>query len=131
LSQGYLRAHHRTNYTLIPYIPSYTLEGYKKSVPDLVKTNRSQTVLLGRVLPDAVNLGYKNMEGSVIHAVNDTPVKDLRHLMQLIENAMGKYLKIETDFGNVIMLDLAKARARNQQILQKYQIYSDRSAEFK
>jgi len=131
LSQGYLRAYHRTNYTLIPYIPSYTLEGYKKSVPDLVKTNRSQTVLLGRVLPDAVNLGYKNMEGSVIHAVNDTPVKDLRHLMQLIENAVGKYLKIETDFGNVIMLDLPKARARNEQILQKYQIYSDRSTEFK
>ncbi|WP_455365362.1 S1C family serine protease [Kaarinaea lacus] len=131
LSQGYLRAHHRTNYTLIPYIPSYTLEGYKKSVPDLVKTNRLQTVLLGRVLPDAVNLGYKNMEGMVIHAVNDTPVKDLRHLTQLIENAVGDYLKIETDFGNVIMLDLAKARSRNQQILQKYQIYSDRSAELK
>ncbi|KPJ92009.1 MAG: hypothetical protein AMJ55_10450 [Gammaproteobacteria bacterium SG8_15] len=83
------------------------------------------------MLPDAVNLGYKNMEGSVIHAVNDTPVKDLRHLMQLIENAVGKYLKIETDFGNVIMLDLPKARARNEQILQKYQIYSDRSTEFK
>ena len=131
LSQGYLRAHHRTNYTLIPYIPAYTLEGYRKSVPDLVKTNRKQTVLLGRVLPDAVNLGYKNMEGMVIHAVNDTPVKDLDHLTQLIENADGEYLKIETDFGNVIMLDLAKARSRNQKILQKYQIYSDRSEELK
>jgi S1-C subfamily serine protease len=131
LSQGYLRAHSRSIYTLIPYIPSYTLEGYRKSVPNLVKTNRLQTVMLGRVLPDAVNLGYKNMEDSVIHAVNDTPVKDLRHLTQLIENAVGKYLKIETDFGSVIVLDLAKARDRNQQILQKYQIYSDRSAELK
>jgi len=131
LSQGYLRAHHRSNYTLIPYISAYTLEGYNKSVPDLVKTSREQTVLLGRVLPDAVNLGYKNMEGMVIHAVNDTPVKDLGHLTHLIENADGDHLKIETDFGNVIMLDLAKARARNQQILQKYQIYSDRSEELK
>ncbi|WP_455208226.1 S1C family serine protease [Kaarinaea lacus] len=131
LSQGYLKAHHRTNFTLVPYIPGYTLEGYKKLVPDLVKTNRPQTILLGRVLPDAVNLGYKNMEGSVIHAVNDTPVKDLTHLTQLIENADGKYLKLETDFGNVIVLDLAKARARNHQILQKYQIYNDRSEDLK
>ncbi|WP_455220154.1 S1C family serine protease [Kaarinaea lacus] len=131
LSQGYLKSHHRTTYGLIPYLPHYTLEGYKKSVPDLVKTGRAQTIVLSRVLPDAISQGYKNMEGSVIHSVNDTPVKDLKHLSVLIENASGKYLKFETDFGHTIILDLEQARSKNQDILQKYQIHSDRSPELK
>ena len=131
LSQGFLKSHHRTTYGLIPYLPNYTLEGYKKSVPDLVKTGRAQTIVLSRVLPDTISQGYKNMEGSVIHSINDTPVTDLKHLTVLIENASGKFLRIKTDFGHTIILDLAKARSRNQEILQKYQVYSDRSPDLK
>jgi S1-C subfamily serine protease len=131
LSQGFLKSHHRTTYGLIPYLPHYTLEGYRKSVPDLVKTGRAQTIVLSRVLPDTISQGYKNMEGSVIHSINGEPVKDLKHLTALIENANGKFLKIETDFGHTIILDLAKARSRNQNILQKYQIHSDRTPDLK
>ena len=127
LSQGYLQSHHQTTYGLIPYLPNYTLEGYKKSVPDLVNTGRTQTIVLSRVLPDAISQGYKNMEGSIIHSINGTPVKDLNHLTTLIANASDKYLKIETDFGHSIVLNLVDARARNQEILLKYQVYSDRS----
>ena len=127
LSQGYLSTHHQAFYPLIPYLPHYTLEGYKKAVPDLVKTNRKQIIVLSRVLPDALNQGYKNMEGSVIYSVNGTPIKDLKHLTNLIENANGEYLKIRTDFGNHIIINLAKARERNQKILDNYQVHNDRS----
>lgn len=127
LSQGYLKTHHNTSYVLVPYIPQYTLQGYKKSVPDLINSKRREILILSRVLPDALNQGYKNMEGSVIYSVNDVEVKDLGHLAELIENAKGEYLKLKTDFGYIITLDLAQARKRNPLILKNYQVYSDRN----
>ena len=127
LSHGYMRAHHRSSYNLLSYVPQYTLEGYKKSVPDRIKTNREQIIVLGRVLPDAINQGYKDMESSVIYSVNNEPVKNLKHLATLIEKAEGKYLNLETDFGNRIILNLKQARKKNQVILQNYQVFNDRS----
>lgn len=130
LSQGYLKTHTQASVVLIPYIPQYTLQGYRKATPDLINIKHPQIIILSRVLPDALNQGYKNMEGSVIYSVNGTQVKDLNHLARLIENAQGQYLKIQTDFGNVITLDLGQARARNPVILKNYQVYSDRNLNY-
>ena len=127
LSQGYLKTHRRASYTMIPYIPQYTLQGYRKATPELINIKHPQIIVVSRVLPDALNQGYKNMEGSVVYSVNGTEVKDLKHLIKLVENASGEYLQIRTDFGNLITLDLAQARERNPVILRNYQVHSDRN----
>jgi hypothetical protein len=103
------------------------LENYRKLIPDRIKSNRDQVVVLSRVLPDAINQGYKNMEHSVVYSINGTIVKDMPHLIKLIEAVDEPYLKIITDFGNLITLDMKKARKRNDTILKKYQVYVDRS----
>jgi S1-C subfamily serine protease len=131
LSNGYLTAHHNAQYFMLSYIPEYTLEGYRKLIPDRIKTEREQVVVLSRVLPDAINQGYKNMEHSVVHSVNGTMVKDMKHLIKLIEGVHEPYLKIITDFGNVITMDLKKARKRDDTILKKYQVYVDRSPDLR
>ncbi|MGD8591203.1 MAG: serine protease [Gammaproteobacteria bacterium] len=127
LSNGYLTANHNAQYFMLSYIPEYTLEGYRKLIPDRIKSERHQVVVLSRVLPDAINQGYKNMEHSVVYSVNGTVVKDMNHLIKLIEAVNEPYLKIITDFGNLITLDMKKARKRNETILKKYQVYVDRS----
>ncbi|MGD8559292.1 MAG: serine protease [Gammaproteobacteria bacterium] len=127
LSQGYLKTHRRASYTMIPYIPQYTLQGYRKATPELINIKHPQIIVLSRVLPDALNQGYKNMEGSIVFSVNGTEVKDLQHLIQLIEAASGDFLEIRTDFGNLITLDLSQARERNPVILRNYQVHSDRN----
>ena len=127
LSNGYLTANHNAQYFMLSYIPEYTLEGYRKLIPDRLKSERHQVVVLSRVLPDAINQGYKNMEHSVVYSVNGTVVKDMNHLIKLIEAVNEPYLKIITDFGNLITLDMKKARKRNETILKKYQVYVDRS----
>ena len=127
LSNGYLSANPSAQYFMLSYIPEYTLENYRKLIPDRIKSNRDQVVVLSRVLPDAINQGYKNMEHSVVYSINGTIVKDMPHLIKLIEAVDEPYLKIITDFGNLITLDMKKARKRNDTILKKYQVYVDRS----
>ena len=67
------------------------------------------------------------MESSVIYSVDGTAVKDLKHLITLIESAKGPFIKITTDYGNIIVLELEKARKKNDKILQNYQVSADRS----
>lgn len=131
LSNGYLAAHHNSRYFMTPYIPDYTMEGYRKLIPDRIKSQPDQVIVLSRVLPDAINQGYKNMEHSVVYSVNSTTVKDMRHLIKLIETADTPYLKITTDFGNIIIMDRKTAQKRNAIILEKYQVYVDRSSDLK
>jgi len=131
LSNGYLTAYHNAQYFMLSYIPEYTLEGYRKLIPERIKSDRGQVIVLSRVLPDAINQGYKNMEHSVVYSVNGTVVKDMPHLIQLIEAVNTPYLEIITDFGNVITLDLKKARKRHDTILEKYQVYVDRSPDLR
>ncbi|WP_455212639.1 PDZ domain-containing protein [Kaarinaea lacus] len=131
LSNGYLTAHHNAQYFMLSYIPEYTLEGYRKLIPDRIKSERDQVIVLSRVLPDAINQGYKNMEHSVVYSVNGTVVKNMPHLIELIESVEGPYLTIITDFGNLITLDLKKSRKRHETILDKYQVYVDRSPDLR
>jgi hypothetical protein len=115
----------------VSYLPDYTLQGYKKLAPERIKSDRDQVIILTRVLPDAVNHGYKNMESSVIHSINGKPVKDMAHLIALIEKSKQANLKIITDYGNVILLERKVAKVRNELILQKYQINVDRSPDLR
>jgi hypothetical protein len=131
LSNGYMKAHHEAQYNLISYIPEYTMAGYRKQIPPRITSQRDQTIVLSTVLPHAINRGYKNMESSVIYSVNGTVVKDLKHLTQLVESASEPYLNITTDYGNIIALDLKKARKANQRIMQNYQVSADRSPNLK
>ncbi|MDH5323915.1 MAG: serine protease [Gammaproteobacteria bacterium] len=131
LTRGYLAAHHNAQYNMIPHIPEYTLQGYKKSIPNRIQSSRDQVIVLSRVLPDVVNHGYKNMENTVVHSINGTVVKDMKHLIQLIEKASDNYLSVVTEFGNQLALDLKQSRSRNQKILDNYQVHVDRSPDLR
>lgn len=131
LTSGYLKTARGAQYSLLSYIPDYTLQGYRKLIPDRFSNDRKQVVILTTVLPDAINRGYKDMESSVIYAVNNVPVKDMKNLIHLIETAKGPYLTLTTDYGNLITVDLAKARKKNKRILQNYQISMDRSPDLR
>ena len=127
LTGDYLKSHHESQFSLLSYIPEYTLEGYEKQIPDRIAYNRKQTIVISRVLPDTINQGYKDMEGAVIYSVDDTPVRDMRHLIELVQHPRGKYIKFVTDFGSLMVFDLNATKLRNEKILKNYQIYNDRS----
>jgi S1-C subfamily serine protease len=95
-------------------------------VHNLVTKARREIVLLGQVLPHAVNRGYQDWGGETVRLVNGVVPRDLKHLASIIDSAQGKWLRIVTGDGWVLTLDLDAARRANSQILQAYGIVQDR-----
>ena len=94
----------------------------------VVTAERRQVVILSAVLPDPVARGYLDWESVVVRSVDGTVPRDLAHLAELVDRASGKFLRIETEDGFVMILDVQAARDAAPRILAKYGIARDRSA---
>lgn len=88
-----------------------------------------QVVILAKVLADDVNIGYHTYMDGVIVAVNGVDVIDLKDLIAAIENNKGSFHVFEDSKGHRLILDRLKADNRGPEILRRYKIVSDRSAD--
>jgi hypothetical protein len=74
---------------------------------------RQRIVVISRVLPDPVNLGYQDLEPLIVSQVNGKPAKDLAAVVAALKEPQGDFIVIETVPGQStsrIVLD-AKAVA--------------------
>jgi len=94
----------------------------------VVTAERRQVVILSAVLPDPVGRGYLDWESVVVRSIDGVVPRDLAHLAEVVDHATGKWLRVEAEDGNVMILDVAAARAAGPRILTKYGIAHDRSA---
>jgi S1-C subfamily serine protease len=88
---------------------------------------RTEAVILQKVLADAVNQGYSELESLVVERVNGEPVKNLRHLIEMVETSRGDFVQFETTHGLQIVLDRAEVRTRHPVILERFKVPQDRS----
>ncbi|MEM7437448.1 MAG: trypsin-like peptidase domain-containing protein [Myxococcota bacterium] len=93
---------------------------------NVVTKERREVILLQRILPDRVNRGYQRWGGEIVHRVNGVVPRDLDHLVDLIEHAQGRWLRLVLSGGYVLTLDLKEARASASRILDSYGIPEDR-----
>jgi len=77
------------------------------------------------VLSDETNVGYDEFYYEVITEVNGERVRDLNHLVALLERCEG-VVELRTHEKGWIVLDGAQVRARNQELLRSYQVPADR-----
>jgi S1-C subfamily serine protease len=84
-------------------------------------------VVLCGILPASVNAGYQGMEESLIVEADGQPVRNLRHLVEIIESKQSGLLLLETHCGEQIALDRERARREGPRILALYQVVADRS----
>ena len=103
------------------------LAGYADSKA-VVTAERRQVVILSTVLPDAVARGYLDWESVVVRSVDGVVPRDLAHLCELVDHAAGKWLRVESEEGFVMVIDVDAARRAAPRILEKYGIAHDRSA---
>jgi S1-C subfamily serine protease len=61
--------------------------------PDL----QELVVLSSPFFPHKLSIGYSNQMGSVLHSVNGTPVKSLKHLVELLRDLKDPYVTLEFD----------------------------------
>lgn len=87
----------------------------------------SGLVVLTMVLGDEVNIGYQHIITELVSSVNGVKVRNLRHLIKLLEEKKDGYAIIRFHQENrPMVLDLKQFRAATPRILQKYQLPADR-----
>ena len=86
-----------------------------------------QLVVLVRVLPFDVNLGYSDAVNEIIVKVNGEKYKDFKDFAQKVKNVKSEFIIFENDKGDEIVLDVKEVAAQREQLMQNYNISSDMS----
>jgi len=83
---------------------------------------RSRIVILNRVLPASVNVGYHDKGNLVLLAVNGTPIRGLKHFKQVVESAKDRFLKFNFQGGDTVVLDRQWVAETSDSILKTYNV---------
>lgn len=86
-----------------------------------------ELVILQTVLTDKVNNGIQACRLEPVEAVNGEPVRNLRHLAELVDACRTGFITFKLANGIPIMLDARKLREATPRILERYRIPADRS----
>ena len=105
--------------------------GYYVNYRNLRTSERRQIILLSKVLATPLTRGYQGWRDAIVRKVQDKVPMDLTDLVRIIESSKDPWLRIETERGNVLVLDIREARSRTGEILEKYGIPADRSGDLK
>ena len=92
----------------------------------------SGLVVLSMVLGDEVNIGYQDIVSELVSSVNGVKVRNLRHLIELMEQKQDGYAIIRFDQEiRPLIVDVKQFRAATPRILEKYQLPADRSRAYR
>ena len=90
-----------------------------------------QLVVLVRVLPFDVNLGYTDAVNQIIVKVNGEKYKDFKDFAQKVKNVKSGFIVFENDNGDEIVLDVKEVEEQREALMQNYNISSDMSDDIK
>ena len=90
-----------------------------------------ELVVLVRVLPFDVNLGYTDAVNQIIVKVNGEKYKDFKDFAQKVKNVKSGFIIFENDNGDEIVLDVKEVEEQREELMQNYNISSDKSDDIK
>ena len=92
-----------------------------------------EPVVISAVMPDLCAEGYLGVSESLVRSVNGEKVRNLRHLVSLVEGFEGEFLVFGLDDGNewdsTCIVDAAEMREATSRVMENYAIPADRSAD--
>lgn len=88
-------------------------------------------VILVRVLPFDVNLGYSDLENRIITKVNGEKYSDFYDFVQKVKNTNSEFIIFEDEDSNEIVLDVAKVKAQKLELMENYNISHEMSNDIK
>jgi S1-C subfamily serine protease len=89
---------------------------------------RQEVIVLSQVLADAVNVGYERRLNESVASVDGAAPRDMRDFVRLLSRAQG-VVEIRLSSNSVIVLDVPTLSAASRQILARYRVPADRSAD--
>lgn len=108
----------------------------------LPSEDRLEIVLIGQVLAHDVNVGHHKLHNAVVEEVNGKRIRELRDILEALKQPKGKYhvfhldhhtgrsgSDYSSDAGTRLVIEAAKAEEATQEVLERYGIDRDRSAD--
>lgn len=97
------------------------------------KANEDSTeiVVLTRVLPDCLNVGYQTLKDQIVTAVNGIAVKNMQDLVHIFETCEEPYYRISLESHREVVLHRDEVESRHDKILKNYLISHDRSEDLR
>jgi S1-C subfamily serine protease len=92
-----------------------------------VRSAGEEAVVVCGILRAELNSGYEESAEALIVKADGQPVRNLRHLVEVVESRESGLLVLETHEGRQIVLDRERARREGPAILARYQVPHDRS----
>ena len=92
-----------------------------------VRFEGEEAVVVCSILESELNSGYEESAEALIVKADGEPVRNLRHLVAIVESKESGLLALETHEGKQIVLDRERARREGPAILARYQVTHDRS----
>ena len=83
-------------------------------------------VVLSLVLGDEANIGYHRAFALELISVNGTKIRNLRQLVETVENCKDEYITFTFGEDWPIVLNLRHLREANPRIMTRYRIHADR-----
>ena len=94
-----------------------------------VKEPDEEVVVLSQVLAADSTIGYEEVANTAVHNFNGVKVRNLRHLVQLVEACEDEYMRFELDYNTILVLTTADSRAGTPAILETHSIPQRASAD--
>jgi len=89
-----------------------------------------QVVVLSQVLAHSINVGYEHLVNYLVTSCNGEPVRNLRHLVELIDGNRERFLRIDLSPHNeCVVLEASSVATATAEILTHHNISAARSAD--
>ncbi|XP_066376429.1 protease Do-like 9 isoform X1 [Miscanthus floridulus] len=124
----------------VPYLRSEYGKDYEYDAPAklldkhlhaMAQSPDEQLVVVSQVLVADINIGYEDIVNIQVVAFNGTPVKNLKHLVTMVEECDEAFLKFDLDYDQLVVLETKTAKAATQDILTTHCIPSAVSEDLK
>ncbi|PRW56735.1 Protease Do-like 9 isoform A [Chlorella sorokiniana] len=81
-----------------------------------------EVVVVNQVLACNATLGYEEIFNVQVHKFNGQPVRNLRHLAELVLTCTEPQMRFDVEYSEVIVIDTAAAREATEEILRLHSI---------
>ena len=92
------------------------------------RPGRHEVIVLTHILADQINVGYEGFDYTTVVSVNGTPPESMAHFVAMMDSSQGQ-LEIRNSDHCVLAFDVAEAEAATPEILARYHVPKDRSAD--
>jgi len=81
-----------------------------------------EIVIVAQILAADINVTYQQYVPNIVTHVNTVPIRNLRHLVELVEGNTAPFLRLDLESERVIILDSSLAITQSTEILESHNI---------